>query len=145
MKKTLLSIAITTSTLLAQDCSYIHTLAPYQYKSSDLDCIGQITEKDFAKVTPVRIDNTTVLTSLKYDKKTKAVINKYTLFKGMNVSTDDWNLAAKEVSKNTTETNCTNPNSKPLLDIGLNAKHIYTDYNTKRQFTVLVNKNICKG
>lgn len=144
MKKTLLTFALTASALLAQDCSYLHSLAQHQYKAKDLNCIGQITEKDFAKVTPVRIDNTTVLTSLKYNKNTKTLINKYTLFQGMNVSTDDWNLTAKEVSKNTTESNCTNPNSKPLLELGLNAKHIYTDYNTKRQFTVLVNKNICK-
>lgn len=144
MKNTLITLALTASALLAQDCSYAHNLSPHQYKAKDLDCIGQITEKDFAKATPLRIDNTTVLTSLKYDKKTNTVINKYTLFQGMQVSKKDWDLTAKEVSKNTRETNCTNPNSKPLLDIGLNAKHIYIDYNTKRQFTVLVNKNICK-
>lgn len=144
MKKTLLTLALTASALLAQDCSYADNLSQHQYKAKDLDCIGQMTEKNFANATPLRIDKTTVLTSLKYDKKTNTVINKYTLFQGMQVSTKDWNLTAKEVSKNTTETNCTNPNSKQLLDFGLNAKHIYTDYNTKRQFTVLVNKKICK-
>lgn len=145
MKTKLLISFLISSSLMAQNCSYIDNLMPKDYQAKDLDCLMIISQKDQSKLIPQKIDDMTTLDSANYNRTSKTYESSYILYENINkVSEQDWKTTSKFVKKSIINENCNIPNLRLFFKYGLTAKHIYKDKNKKDKFTVLINNEVCE-
>lgn len=133
MKKTLLTLALTTSALLAQNCSYINTLKISDIKEKDIDCIAKDLNKNIQSKLPFFSDNNQKATKSFYENKVLTIHhtnNEYSSSKKFGI---EMNIYSKYCSEK----------YKKMYDYGFLVKHIIKDSSNKEKLVINADKKFC--
>jgi len=151
MKKTLLTLALVASSLMAnqlsKECSYLNTMNQQQTLSvpqdktkveKHMDCLFEFISKDQNKqLQGKRIDKNTVFEGMSYDKRTN-VLQSSNIVTNIKVSTLKQNT---QQAKNYT---CKNQVFSSFLPYGLSMKTVFKSQEGKELHSFNVSQKDCK-
>lgn len=147
MKKTLLTLALITSSLLAQECSYLDSMNQQQLLSvpndkskiqSHMDCLFEFVAKDQSKqLKNKRIDKNTVFGGMSYNKKTN-VLQSINIVNDISIST------LKQNTSKAVSFTCNNQIFSAFMPYGLTMETNFEDQRGKKLHSFKVSQKDCK-
>lgn len=145
MKKIIISVFAMISlsqsaSAISTQCEYINNVKSFEeFKASDIPCVTEVIADAMNASTPTRIDKITTLTAL--TAVSDGLVYNYQL---TNLPKDlNTTLAKQKMEPILRNTNCTTPDVKKLINLGVKITHSYYNDKGKFLFKVNVDKSIC--